>query len=159
MICGKLDGWRRITGIEGLEAGLEFLEKTDLAALPLGKHEIAGEAVFALAMKAPARSLAEAKFESHREYLDIQFLLSGEEMIGLLPIGQLAEAAPYDAVKDLILYGTPARFHELRVPPGHFAVFFPEEGHMPMCRVGAPGELHKVVVKVRVSHWQARRTR
>jgi YhcH/YjgK/YiaL family protein len=159
MICGKLEGWRSIQGIEGLEAGLEFLARTDLAALPLGKHEIQGEAVFALAMKAPSRALTEAKFESHRDYIDIQFLLSGEEMIGVLPIGQLTGATSYDAAKDLIFYATPARYHELRIPPGHFAVFFPDEGHMPMCHAGGPHELHKVVIKVAVSHWAAKRTR
>lgn len=159
MICGKLEGWRRIAGVEGLEVGFEFLQQTDLAALPLGKHEIQGEEVFALAMQAPSRTLAEAKFESHRDYIDIQFLLSGEEMIGVLPIGQLAGATPYDAAKDLIFYATPARYHELRIPPGHFAVFFPDEGHMPMCQAGGPHELHKVVIKVKQSHWAARRGR
>jgi YhcH/YjgK/YiaL family protein len=67
-----LDEWRRIQGIEGLEAGFEFIEKTDLATLPLGKHEIQGDAVFALAMKAPSKTTDEARFESHRDYIDIQ---------------------------------------------------------------------------------------
>lgn len=159
MICGKLDGWRSIQGIEGLEAGFEFLEQTDLAALPSGRHEILGEAVFALAMRAPSKDPEAAKFESHRDYIDIQCLLAGEEIIGVLPVGQLAGATPYDAAKDLICYATPDRYLELGIPPGHFAVFFPGEGHMPMRHAGGPHELHKVVVKVRVSHWQGRRGR
>jgi len=159
MICGRLEGWQKIQGIEGLEAGLEFLARTNLGALPLGKHEIQGEAVYAMAMKAPSKPVAEARFEAHRNYIDIQYLISGEEMIGLLPIGQLTGATPYDAAKGLLFYQTPARYHELRVPPGHFAVFFPDEGHMPMCHAGGPHELHKVVVKVQMSHWAAGRKR
>lgn len=159
MICGRLDGWRHIEGIEGLEAGFEFLEKTDLATLPLGKHEIQGDAVFALAMKAPSKTTDEARFESHRDYIDIQCLLSGEEMIGVVPRGQLQEATAYDAAKDLVFYATPGRYHELAIPPGHFAVFFPWEGHMPMCHSGGLHELHKVVIKVRVDHWEAHRKR
>ena len=153
MICGRLDGWRRIKGIEGLEAGFEFLEKTDLATLPLRKHEIQGDAIFALTMKAPSKTTDEARFESHRDYIDIQCLLSGEEMIGVAPTGQLQGATPYDAAKDLVFYATPGRYHELAIPPGHFAVFFPWEGHMPMCHSGGPHELHKVVIKVRVDYW------
>ena len=157
MICGRLEHWRGIAGLEGLEAGFEFLETTDLAALALGKHSIRGEEVFALAMRAPSKSPQEARFESHRDYIDIQFLRSGEEGIGVLPIGQLQGATPYDAAKDLIFYDTPARYLELRIPPGHFAVFFPDEGHMPMCHAGGPHELHKVVIKVKVSYWQSHR--
>jgi biofilm protein TabA len=157
MICGRLDGWRCIEGIEGLEAGFEFLEKADLATLPLGKHQIQGDAVFALAMKAPSKSSEEAKFESHGDYIDIQCLLSGEEMIGVTPTGQLQGATAYDAAKDLVSYATPERYHELAIPPGHFAVFFPWEGHMPMCHSGGPHELHKVVIKVRVDYWKSRR--
>ncbi len=157
MICGRLDGWRRIEGIEGLEAGFEFLEKTDLATLPLGKHEIQGDAVFALAMKAPSKTTDEARFESHRDYIDIQCLLSGEEIIGVVPRGQLQEASAYDAAKDLVFYATPGRYHELAIPPGHFAVFFPWEGHMPMCHSGGPHELHKVVIKVGMDHWKSHR--
>jgi YhcH/YjgK/YiaL family protein len=159
MICGQLKDWRAITGLEGLEAGFVFLETNDLAALSLGKHVIQGEEVFALAMRAPSKSPQEARFESHRDYIDIQFLLSGEEGIGVLPVGQLQGATPYDATKDLIFYDTPARYLDLRVPPGHFAVFFPDEGHMPMCHAGGPHELHKAVVKVSVRYWQSHRAR
>ncbi|OGB94934.1 MAG: hypothetical protein A2Z31_08670 [candidate division NC10 bacterium RBG_16_65_8] len=159
MICGRVDGWRCIEGIEGLEAGFEFLEKADPATLPLGKHEIQDDAVFALAMKASSKTTDEARFESHRDYIDIQCLLSGEEMIGVAPTGQLQGATTYDAAKDLVFYATPERYHELAIPPGHFAVFFPWEGHMPMCHSGGPHELHKVVIKVRVDHWKSHRTR
>jgi biofilm protein TabA len=157
MICGRLDGWRRIQGIEGLEVGFEFLEKSDLAALPPGRHEIHGHDVFALAMKAPSKAIDEARFESHRDYIDIQYLLSGEEMIGVAPTGQLQGATPYDAAKDVTFYATPARYHELAIPPGYFAVFFPWEGHMPMCHSGGPRELHKVVIEVRIDYWERQR--
>jgi len=159
MICGKLDGWRQIDGVHGLEAGFEFLERSNLAALAMGKHEIQGDAVFALAMKAPSKDPRDARFESHRDYIDIQFLFAGEETIGVVPTGQLQGATPYDAAKDLVFYATPARYLALAIPPGHFAVFFPEEGHLPMCHAGGPHELHKVVIKVRVDYWEAHRTR
>jgi YhcH/YjgK/YiaL family protein len=159
MICGRLAGWPQIEGIQGLEAGFEFLEQSNLATLPMGKHEILGDTVYALAMKSSSRSPEDGQFESHRNYIDIQYLVSGEEMIGIAPVGQLQGATPYDAGKDVVFYAAPARYHELRIPPGHFAVFFPDEGHLPLCHSGHPEELHKVVIKVRVDYWSARRTR
>ena len=117
------------------------------------------KSVCTLAMKAPSKTTSEARFESHRDYIDIQYLLSGEEMIGVAPVGQLQGATPYDAAKDLVFYATPDRYHELAIPPGCFAVFFPWEGHMPMCHSRGPRELHKVVIKVSLSYWQTHRAR
>jgi YhcH/YjgK/YiaL family protein len=159
MICGRVDGWRNIEGIQGLEAGFAFLERFDLATLPDGKHPIQGEDLYALIMRVPSKSAAEARFESHRDYIDIQYLVSGDEALGVLPIGELTGPTPYDSAKDVVFYATPAAYPALRLPPGHFAVFFPPDGHQPMCHAGAPGQLHKVVVKVRVRTWEARRAR
>jgi biofilm protein TabA len=159
MTSVELKRWRSIGGFEGLEAGLDFLERTDLAALPMGKHEILGDSVFALAMKSPSRAPETGQFESHREYIDIQFLLSGEETIGVAPVEELQVATPYDAAKDIVFYALPKTYKNLVIRPGHFAVFFPPEGHLPMCHSNGPHELHKVVVKVRMGYWEAHRKR
>jgi YhcH/YjgK/YiaL family protein len=159
MICGRVTGWRRIEGIQGLEAGFEFLERADIATLPDGKHPIQGDAVYALIMRAPSKPASEAQFESHRDYIDIQYLVSGDEALGVLPIGELTGATPYDSAKDIVFYATPTTYPALRLPPGHFAVFFPPDGHQPMCHARAPGQLHKVVVKVKVSTWETGRDR
>ena len=159
MLCGRVDGWRKIDGIQGLEAGLEFLERADLATLPDGRHPIRGDDVYALIMRAHSKTAAEAQFESHRDYIDIQYLVAGDEALGVLPVGELAGATPYDPSKDVVFYATPARYPALRLPPGHFAIFFPPDGHQPMCQGDRPGPLHKVVIKVRVTTWEARHTR
>jgi len=159
MICGRLEGWREIEGVKGLETGLEFLERADLPALPDGRYAIRGDEVYALVMRAPSKAPVDARFESHRDYIDIQYLLSGDETMGVLATGELAGATPYDSSKDVIFYATPARYPALRLPPGHFAVFFPPDGHQPMCHGGSPGQLHKAVVKVRVSFWEAHQKR
>jgi len=159
MICGRLDGWRTIEGIQGLKAGFEFLARADIATLPDGKHPIQGDAVYALIMRGPSKTAAEAQFESHRDYIDIQYLVSGDEALGVLPISELTGATPYDSAKDIVFYATPPTHPALRLPPGHFAVFFPPDGHQPMCHAGVPGQLHKVVVKVKVSTWKTGRER
>jgi len=55
MITGELKRWRNLEGTKGLAAGFEFLERGDLAALPMGRHIIDGDSVFALAMQSPSR--------------------------------------------------------------------------------------------------------
>jgi biofilm protein TabA len=159
MISGRLEGWRGIGGAPGLEPGFKFLERSDLAALPMGKHEILGDSVYALAMKSPSRAPEAGQFESHREYIDIQYLVSGEEIIGVAAIEELQVVTPYDAAKDIVFYAVPGSYQELEIRSGHFAVLFPGEGHLPMCHSHGPHELHKVVVKVKMDYWEAHRKR
>ena len=156
MISGDLKRWRNLEGVKGLEAGFEFLGRGDLAALPMGKHTIDGDSVFALAMKSPSRDPSAGKFEAHQVYIDIQYLVSGAEMIGLAPVEGLKVTTPYDAAKDIVFYAVPATYQEVEIRPGHFAVFFPGEGHLPMCHSHGPHQLHKVVVKVKVDYWKGR---
>ena len=156
MITGELKRWRNLEGTKGLAAGFEFLERSDLAALPMGRHIIDGDSVFALAMQSPSREPSAEKFEAHQDYIDIQYLVSGEEVIGVTPVAGLQITTPYDAAKDIVFYAVPATYKDLEIRPGHFAVLFPGEGHLPMCHSHGPHQLHKVVVKVKVDYWKTR---
>jgi len=77
-------------------------------------------------------------------------------MIGLAPVEGLKVTTPYDAAKDIVFYAVPVTYQEVEIRPGHFAVFFPGEGHLPMCHSHGPHELHKVVVKVKMDYWKSR---
>lgn len=155
IITGELKNWRTLKGIEGLEHGLEFLEKTNLAALSPGKHEILGEEVFATCSKSPSRAPETAQFEAHRKYIDIQYLISGSELIGVAPVGGLPEVTPYDSTKDIAFYSSPAQYQNIEMQPGRFVVFFPGDAHLPLCHFNGVHEIHKVVIKVSMDHWKA----
>ncbi|MDD3155663.1 MAG: YhcH/YjgK/YiaL family protein, partial [Victivallaceae bacterium] len=62
----------------------------------------------------------------------------------------LAVTQEYDAKKDCAFYAyNPAGGTILTLTPGVFAVFFPNEGHMPCLAVGSPATVKKVVVKIK----------
>ncbi len=94
------------------------------------------------------RTRSDCFFESHRKYIDIQFILEGEEIIDVLPIGELAVARPYREEADVIKYTDSAAGSKLRLRAGQAAVFFPEDGHMPGQFASQPGLVRKTVVKV-----------
>ena len=71
----------------------------------------------------------------------IQLLLSGEESIVCRSVAGLKETVPYNAEKDIAFYRLAIEQSvPLTLVPGNFAVFFPEEGHMP--GVSCAGELY-----------------
>lgn len=155
MFHDQLKNWRKLKQAQPFKAGFEFLEKTDLPTMPLGRHDIEGDALYALVQKGSSRPPAEGKFEAHQKYIDIQYLVSGLEIIQVAPVASLKIVTPYDDSKDIAFYSHPEKFDSIIMHPGTFAVLFPEDGHMPLCHSGGPHELFKVVVKVKVEYWKA----
>ncbi len=132
----------------GIRLALEYLQRTDLAALPEGRHAVDGERVFALVSDYTTKAASEAFWEAHRRHVDVQYVYTGTERIG---VGDLADyrCEPYIAERDLVVaHGESGRSVEMR--SGNFAILFPHDVHMPGLINGTPTPVRKVVVKVRL---------
>jgi biofilm protein TabA len=117
---------------------------------PDGRVDIEGDEVFALVQSYETVNPAERKFESHRKYADLQYIAAGDETMYYAPLATLSAATEYDSVKDFTLYSEPAGSTPLRMIPGSFAVFYPQDGHKPGCVASAPARVKKVVIKISV---------
>jgi biofilm protein TabA len=117
---------------------------------PLGRHDIEGDDCFALVQTYTTKPIAEAKFEAHRSYIDIQFIQSGQETLLWSPLAGLAETRGYDGEKDFALFATPNIATPLNLRAGDFTIFFPEDAHAPALELDAPCQVRKVVIKVRI---------
>jgi YhcH/YjgK/YiaL family protein len=126
--------------------GLRFLAETDLTSLPIGRHEIDGTHLFALVSEYQPKALSQGKWEAHRRYLDLQYVVAGVERFGVAPLGQL-KAGDYNAEKD-ITWLTGAAGDYLTVAAGQFLILWPGDAHMPGLDAGVPGQVRKVVVKI-----------
>lgn len=125
----------------------EFLRRADLAKLADGRHEIDGERLFAIVSRVEGRGREKALLEAHRRYIDVQFVISGQDCIGWMPTADCERvASPYDPEKDLeFFFDRPATW--LAVSTGAFAIFYPEDAHAPLA---TSGPIHKAIVKVAV---------
>ncbi len=133
-----------------LAAALDWLSATDLATVPLGKTLIDGENVFALVQEYTPKDAAQVKLEAHREYWDLQYVVDGAERMGWVNLAEVSVLEPHDAERDVAFFSGTASF--VRVPAGSFAVFGPEDVHMPgvcLAGEGEAGVVRKIVVKVR----------
>jgi biofilm protein TabA len=133
----------------GIGAGLRWLRSFD-AALADGRHEIHGDDVFALVSTYDTGPATEKRFETHRVYLDLQYLAAGRERILHAPAGDLDVEIPYDEARDIAFYAEPKASSSLLLRRGDLAVFHPADAHKPGCMAGGREQVRKVVVKVRV---------
>ena len=93
-----------------------------------------------------------AKFEAHRDYIDIQLLLSGNERIYYNDVEGLVEAAPYDKSRDIVFFKDSVKKSDYLTLNGtNFALIYPHEAHAPQVSVNDYAEqVKKVVVKVKI---------
>jgi YhcH/YjgK/YiaL family protein len=157
-VKGNLKNWPSTPGIQGLERAFEYLARTDLSALPLGRTDIDGSDVFVMLSEAETRPSEQVKFEAHRRYIDIQLVVRGQEAIGVAPVAALTTSEPYDATKDIEFFAAPQESATLALRAGDFAVFAPGDGHRPSLHLDGPHVSRKVVVKVSVAYRDRQRT-
>lgn len=131
-----------------LKIAFEYILSNDLSQLPLGRTDILNKKVFVSVNEYSTRTIEETKWESHREYIDIQLLLSGQEKIGFSPINKLFLWYDYDQEKDIIFYKGTGDY--LTLNPKRFVVFFPQDGHQPGILVERSELVKKLVFKVHI---------
>ena len=133
------------------KAAFDFL-KTAAPEMEDKKYLIQGGDLFAGVNSYQTKPRDAAKLETHQKYVDIQVLLSGEEIIEVFEKQGLTVSAPYNPEKDAEFYQVPAEpCATITLKPGQFAVFFPEDAHMPSVMTrSSPKPVKKVVIKVAV---------
>lgn len=89
-------------------------------------------------------------FESHQQYIDVQFILEGEEIIEVIDNQRLKIAIAYNKEMDLIKYFTPMIQTQIILKKGDLAIFYPEDAHMPCICTSSPSTVVKTVVKVAI---------
>lgn len=65
-----------------------------------------------------------------------------------MPIERLKETKAYNEETDAAFYAAVLKPQEMTIGDGYFAIFFPQDGHMPQLCVDGPETVKKVVVKV-----------
>lgn len=149
MIIDNLRNAKQYYGIsQSIEKALRYLENTDFKKLEIGKHEIEGKNIFVILSEYETKSIEQGKWEAHRKYVDIQYVVSGKEKIGYAPIDEMKMKIDYNEEKDvLFLEGTG---DYLSVNEGTFALFAPEDVHMPGISAESLQHVKKIVIKILV---------
>lgn len=109
--------------------------------------EIDGDRVFALHQAYTTKPASEARFEAHRSYIDLQYVVEGTELLRVAKLSGGTEEVPYDPAKDIAWYSL-GPGEEMFLTPGVVAILHPEDLHAPCLAVGEPSPVAKVVVKV-----------
>lgn len=147
MIFDELTHLADYKGIHrNLDAAIDYLLKTDLGLLDLGRYEIDGDRAFFFLQENTLNQESNDSFEFHRRYLDLHFLLQGREVISYGYQKQEIRQA-YEAAADIGFAACESAVPFL-LDERNFAAFLPEEAHQPNAFAGQGETVRKCVVKV-----------
>ncbi|MCW3088467.1 MAG: glucuronyl hydrolase, partial [Sediminibacterium sp.] len=131
------------------DAAFRFMKEHRLDTMSKGKYPIDGENVFASITEDPSKDFEKTNWESHRKYIDLQYIVTGEEVIGVFPVSQATVTKEYDEKKDVANYAAYGVMHPS--VPGTFFLFFPSDAHRPNITPGGNKAVKKLVIKIRAA--------
>ncbi|MGN1152637.1 MAG: YhcH/YjgK/YiaL family protein, partial [Candidatus Gastranaerophilaceae bacterium] len=112
-----------------LKTGLEWLIRTDLENLSDGKYTIDGNNVYANIQTYETKE--DAKYEAHRKYIDIQYIIKGVERVGVSDLSSCTSCIPYDSEKDIEFFDINTNEEFVKLVEGDFLILYPQDTHKP----------------------------
>lgn len=136
---------------DAIRKAIDYVTKTDFSKLEDGRQEIDGDNLFAKVFHLTSKQVEETHLELHKQYVDVQFWLNGEELCGVAPYTGEGVCVEANVQEDLYFYKDIGNEFFIHATKGCYAVFFPNDAHRPgICIDGQPLDYRKVVVKVSV---------
>lgn len=126
------------------DTAFAFLRGQDLHALAAGKYNLMGDSVFATITEAATKDKDSVLWESHKKYIDLQFVAEGKEQIGVADASKAKVIKPYTV--DAMNYDTEGTFYISS--PDTFFLFFPNDAHRPSIKTPGADRVKKVVIKI-----------
>jgi len=132
---------------ESIKAGLDFLINTDFTKIEDGKHLLKGEDYVNIQTYT---TKSDADFEAHRDYIDIQYIISGEETIFVTPYDKCHTTIPYNKEKDIEFLSGEGDGNLIQ--EGEFMILYPDDAHKPSISadINNPQKVRKAVVKIKI---------
>ena len=148
MIFDTLDNVNNYEGLGRVYTALKFLSETDFSKIDLGRYELDGDNIFYMVQSYntdPDKTISEA----HKKYIDIQYMVEGEEIIGVADISSEKELTEAKEENDVWFYN--CKTEPLTLSAGKYMVLYPNDLHCPgVATKGTALTCRKVVVKVKV---------
>lgn len=148
MIFDTLKNVDNYKGLGRVYEALKFLAETDFNKIDLGRYELDGDNIFYMVQSYDTDPLKTVS-EAHRKYIDIQFMVEGEEIIGVADISEDKELTEAKEENDVWFYN--CKTEPLTLSAGKYMVLYPNDLHCPgVATKGKALTCRKVVVKVKV---------
>ena len=116
-----------------------------------GRYTVDGDLIFVNHAAYTTKAHDACKYENHRKYIDIQYVLSGAERIDLIAAEQLTVTENKYEASDIAFFADHVPQTSVTLHAGEFVLIFADEAHRPCMADGnVPSAVVKAVAKVKI---------
>ena len=130
-----------------LRNGFEWIKNVDLNNISDGRYDLS-DGNYANVQTYTTKD--DALFEAHRNYIDIQYVVEGEEQVGVVDYSVCSVGIEYDEEKDIEFLTCNLSTQYIKIKKGEFLVLFPHDAHKPSIKIDENKLIKKIVVKVKI---------
>ncbi len=124
----------------------DYVNSINVYSIPVGRHEIDNK-MYVLVQEYTTKLKEQGKWEAHRRYIDLQYVVQGAEGMGYANIHDLRQDEYIPEKVFLPLFG---EGQQIELRSGYFVLLFPGDAHMPSMALGESQPARKIVVKIAV---------
>ena len=135
MILDRFENAHRYRNLgENFSIAIDYLIRTDVFSLPLGKFEINNQDVYGFVKETPLTH-ENLRWEAHRLYADIQLILGGAERISFIAFDNQPISESYNSENDILFYSEQNSGFDCMLSHGNFMVLLPGELHLSLIHI------------------------
>jgi YhcH/YjgK/YiaL family protein len=147
MIIDRIENASHYYGLgAGIAEALMYLKNKDLFSATPGSYEIVKDKVRMIVSESEQINTNRIMLEAHQKNIDVQYWISGSEMMGHTFLRSQKVIKPYNEENDCSFYAGDASFS--RLEPGMFAIYFPTDLHTAVRDEQCDSAVRKIVFKV-----------
>lgn len=147
MVLDSIDNYSRYLNLgKGIAGTFDYINNNDLSKVEPGRYEIDKDRLVMLVNEYDSTNFDECKLEGHRRYIDLQYWVSGSELMGHEILSSQPVLVEYDEQKDIVFYNCIASFS--RLVPGMFVIFYPSDLHTAVSDPLSHERVKKIVFKI-----------
>jgi len=149
MIIDKIKNYGLYSGLRAdFKEAFEFIKENKFEKTH-GRYDFKN-GIYYMVQNYETLSESETFIEAHRQYIDLQYVVSGKERHIVANITDLTLLEDYNEEEDISKYE--GQGSNLILNEGSFVIYFPEDGHMPRLKTcDNPKKMTKIVFKIPVS--------
>ena len=131
-----------------INSAIDYIKGLDIKGIPVNEKIIVDEGFFYSVQNYTTKSEDKCKLESHRKYVDIQFMVLGSERMDISDISRLSIKENYNPDKDVMFWNAPKHIATVTLNAGDIIVLYPENAHRGAISTSNCSNVVKIVGKV-----------
>lgn len=126
----------------------EFLQTNELNNMHSGSYNIEGRDIYVNIDEYMTKTVTESYPEAHKNYIDIQLIISGHEKIGYGNVETAKTVIEYSHERDIEFFTAECEY--IKAFSGRFFIFYPQDLHHPCITDCVQSKIKKAVFKIKL---------